>query len=85
MDRTIVTLMSVRDAMSRPTLSLILLATAILWLVLAVTTVLPFPSSTISDLGYSALCSFAPWSTLILLFFAGLSWVLRRHFISRAG
>jgi hypothetical protein len=33
----------------------------------------------ISDLGYYTLCPFAPWSTLMLLLVAGLSWVLRGH------
>ena len=65
--------------MSRPTLTAFLLAIAILFLVLAVATVLPWSSLTISDLGYSTLCPFAPYSTLALLFVAGLSWVIRRH------
>jgi hypothetical protein len=65
--------------MSRPTLSFLFLASAVVFLVMAVVTLLPFPSSTISDMGYSALCPFAPWSTLMLLFGAGVSWALRRH------
>jgi hypothetical protein len=73
----VVTLMGV--AMSRATLSFLFLAGAVVFLVLAVVTMLPFSASSISDLGYYSLCPFAPWSTLMLLFAAGLSWVLRRH------
>ena len=65
--------------MSRPTLSFLFLASAIVFLVLAVTTLLPFSGSTISDLGYYTWCPFAPWSSLMLLFAAGVSWALRRH------
>jgi hypothetical protein len=65
--------------MSPQTLSFLLLAISILLAALSAATLLPFPSSTISDLGYYTLCPFAPWSTLALLFFAGLGWVLRRH------
>jgi hypothetical protein len=50
-----------------------------------VATVVPFPTSSISDLGYYSLCPFAPWSTLMLLFGAGVSWALRRHVGSKTG
>ena len=52
---------------------------SVVFAVLAVATVIPFPSSMISDLGYYTLCPFAPWSTLMLLFAAGIGWVLRGH------
>ncbi len=65
--------------MSRQTLTAILLASAILFLALAVATLIPSEGLKISDLGYATFCPFAPWSTLALLFFAGLSWVIRRH------
>lgn len=65
--------------MSRQTLPSFLLAGAILFLALAASTVLPFSSKMISDLGYYTLCPFAPWSTFTLLFLAGLCEVLRRH------
>ena len=65
--------------MPRPTLSFLFLAGAVVFVALAVATLLPFPSSMISDLGYYSLCSFAPWSTLMLLFVAGVSWLLHRH------
>jgi hypothetical protein len=45
----------------------------------AAATIVPFPSPMVSDLGYHTLCPFAPWSTLTLLFLAGLGWVVRRH------
>jgi hypothetical protein len=60
-------------------LSLIFLAGAILFAALAAATLIPHSSPTVSDLGYYTLCPFAPWSTLALLFFAALCWVLRRY------
>lgn len=65
--------------MSRQNLSFLFLATAVVFAVLAAATVIPFPSSMISDLGYYTLCPFAPWSTLMLLLVAGIAWVLRGH------
>lgn len=56
-----------------------------MFLALAIVTLLPFPSSTISDLGYHALCPFAPWSTLMLLLLAGIGWALHRHIKAQAG
>lgn len=69
--------------MSRQTLSFLFLASAVVFLALAIVTLLPFPSSTISDLGYHALCPFAPWSTLMLLLLAGISRALQRHIQAR--
>lgn len=65
--------------MSQQTLSSLLLAAAILFMALAAATLVPFSTPMISDLGYHTLCPFAPWSTLTLLFVAGLAWVVRRH------
>jgi hypothetical protein len=65
--------------MSRQTLTALLLASTILFLVLAVATLLPSSAPVISDLGYSTVGPFAPWSTLTLLFLAGLGWVVQRH------
>ena len=65
--------------MSRQNLSRILLAAAVVLLILAVTTMLPYSSSMISDLGYYTVCPFAPWSTLALLLGAGVTWVLRKY------
>jgi hypothetical protein len=67
------------STMSRKTLSAILLVSAVVFLALALATLLPSSAPKISDLGYSTYCPFAPWSTLTLLFFAGLSWAIRRH------
>ncbi len=69
--------------MSRKNLSFALLATAIVMVVMAAATLLPLPSSKISDLGYYALCPFAPWSTLALLLVAGICWVVRQYIDSR--
>jgi hypothetical protein len=65
--------------MSRERLSSLLLASTILFAALGAATLVPFPNPMISDLGYHTLCPFAPWSTLTLLFVAGLSWVVRQH------
>jgi len=65
--------------MSRQTLSSILLAASVLLLVLAAATLVPYSSMMVSDLGYHTLCPFAPYSTLTLLFFAGLGWVVRQY------
>lgn len=65
--------------MSRKTVSSILLVLAILLTLAAAATVLPWSSFMVSDLGYYTLCPFAPYSTLTLLFLAGLGWVVRKH------
>jgi hypothetical protein len=58
----------------------LLLGAVVLLAVLALVTALPFSSNTNkSDLGYSTLCPFAPWSTLALLIPAGLLWVVRSY------
>jgi hypothetical protein len=65
--------------MSRQNLNVLLLVLALLFLALAVATIVPYPSLIISDLGYHTFCPFAPWSTLIMLLLAGLSWLFRSH------
>jgi hypothetical protein len=65
--------------MSRQTISLLLLIAAIGLVIVAAATLVPYPNTMISDLGYHTLCPFAPWSTLTLLFLAGLAWIVRRH------
>jgi len=58
----------------------LLLAISLLLVSLALVTLLPFSSNNIkSDLGYSSLCPFAPWSTLTLLTGAGLAWLVRAY------
>jgi hypothetical protein len=51
--------------------------------VASVSTMLPFAASTKNDLGYYSLCSFAPWSSLALLFVAGVSWAIRKYLLTR--
>ncbi|HXJ38208.1 MAG TPA: hypothetical protein VNH18_02955 [Bryobacteraceae bacterium] len=65
--------------MSRKTVSSILLVLSALLALAAAGTVLPWSSFMVSDLGYYTLCPFAPYSTLALLFLAGLGWVVRKH------
>lgn len=69
--------------MSRQTLSSLLLVSAILLTIGAAVTLIPSSSLVISDLGYHTLCPFAPWSTITLLFLAGLAWVVRKHIDSQ--
>ena len=69
--------------MSRQTLSSLLLVCAILLAIGAAVTLVPSSALTISDLGYRTLCPFAPWSTVTLLFLAGLAWVVRQHINSQ--
>jgi hypothetical protein len=69
--------------LSRQTLTALLFASSIVFLTLALATLLPSSAPKVSDLGYSTFCPFAPWSTLALLFFAGLSWVLRSYIKSQ--
>ena len=65
--------------MSRQNLSTVLLFSTIVLVVLAVATLIPSSAQLTSDLGYSTFCPFAPWSTLALLFFGGLAWVIRNY------
>ncbi len=69
--------------MSRQNLSNIFLVVAITLFVLAAATLMPSSAPKVSDLGYSTLCPFAPWSTLALMFFGWLSWAIRRHVMSQ--
>jgi len=58
----------------------VLLAAAALLVAMALVTLAPYTSGNIkSDLGYMSLCPFAPWSTLTLLAFAGLAWLVRGY------
>lgn len=65
--------------MTRKQLSSLLLAATILLVISALVTLLPSSALKISDLGYRTLCPFAPWSTITLLFLAGLGWVVKRY------
>jgi hypothetical protein len=65
--------------MSRANLSKVFLALAAIFLVLAIATLIPVHSPVMSDLGYRSWCPFAPYSTLALLFGAGLCQSLRKH------
>ena len=65
--------------MSKKTLSSLLFAATILFAVLAAVTVVPYSTPMVSDLGYHTVCPFAPYSTLTLLFIAGLAWVVRGY------
>ena len=68
-----------RTEMSQHNLSTLLYVFAIAMVVGAAVTLIPYAALTVSDMGYRTLCTFAPWSTITLLFLAGLGWVIRRH------
>lgn len=58
----------------------VLLIAASLLVAGACVTLLPISTTDIkSDLGYHSLCPFAPWSTLVLLLFAGVVWLIRSY------
>lgn len=69
--------------MSRQTVSSVLLLLAIVLLVAGLSTLIPWQTKMISDLGYYTLCPFAPYSTGTLLLLAGLAWVVRNHIESQ--
>jgi hypothetical protein len=54
-----------------------------IFVVLSVSTIVPFSASKTNDLGYYSLCSFAPWSSLALLFVAGVIWAIRKYLVTR--
>ncbi len=58
---------------------LILFALVLAFVIAAVATLIPNTSPRNNDLGYSSLCPFAPWSTLVLLAGAAVSWAVRSH------
>jgi hypothetical protein len=65
--------------MTRQTSRSLFLTATILLMTGACATLVPYSSPMVSDLGYHTLCPFAPWSTLTLLFLAGLAWVVRGY------
>jgi hypothetical protein len=69
--------------MSRKTGNQVLLVLACLFIATAILTLFPASAPLMNDLGYSSLCPFAPWSTLILLLAAGLCGALRNYMLSR--
>jgi hypothetical protein len=65
--------------MSRQHLSTLLMWSAILLVLLAGVTLLPYASPRINDLGYRSLCPFAPYSSGTLLLAAGLASIVRAY------
>jgi len=70
--------------MSKDIRNALLMALVIVLVGLAVFTLLPFSASKANDLGYVSTCSFAPWSTLVLLLAAGVVWAVRQYLMTRA-
>ena len=58
---------------------LVLLLVMMAFVAAAVSTLIPNTSPRNNDLGYSSLCPFAPWSTLVLLLGAGIAMAVRSH------
>jgi hypothetical protein len=73
-----------RDVVRQRPFNTILLGLIVLFVGLAVLTLLPFTAPRANDLGYMSLCPFAPWSTLSLLVVAGVIWAIRQYLITRA-
>jgi len=73
-----------RDSVRQKPSNTILLGLVVLFVGLAVLTLLPFTAPKENDLGYMSMCPFAPWSTLSLLLVAGLIWAIRQYLITRA-
>jgi hypothetical protein len=75
---------STRDVVRQRTSNTMLLGLVVLFVGLAVLTLLPFTAPRANDLGYMSMCPFAPWSTLSLLVVAGVIWAIRQYLITRA-
>ena len=73
-----------RDVVRQRLSNTILLGLIVLFVGLAVLTLLPFTAPRANDLGYISMCPFAPWSTLSLLLVAGVIWAIRQYLITRA-
>jgi FtsH-binding integral membrane protein len=73
-----------RDVVRQRTSNTMLLGLVVLFVGLAVLTLLPFTAPRANDLGYMSMCPFAPWSTLSLLLVAGVIWAIRQYLITRA-
>jgi hypothetical protein len=73
-----------RDVVRQRASNTILLGLIVLFVGLAVLTLLPFTAPRANDLGYISMCPFAPWSTLSLLLVAGVIWAIRQYLITRA-
>ena len=69
--------------MSPQTRNQALLITAYVCLGGAALTLIPKQGGIASDLGYTSLCPFAPWSTLLLLLAAGVAATFRSYQMSR--
>lgn len=70
--------------MSRDQASNALFGIAITLVIIALLTLIPFSAAKMNDLGYHSICPFAPWSTLALLFVAGVAWMIRGYVQTRA-
>jgi hypothetical protein len=74
----------IKDSVRQKPSITILFGLALLFVGLAVLTLLPFTAPRANDLGYMSMCPFAPWSTLALLLVAGVIWAVRQYLITRA-
>jgi hypothetical protein len=70
--------------MSKDIRNTILLALVIIFVGMAVWTLLPLSAPKANDLGYVSACPFAPWSSLALLLAAGVVWAVRQYLMTRA-
>ena len=69
--------------MTPKTRNQVLLILAYLFAGAAIVTLVPASARMKNDLGYYSLCTFTPWSTLLLLLVAGVFAAIRTYMISR--
>jgi hypothetical protein len=70
--------------MSKDIRTAVLLSLVVIFIGLAVWTLLPFSAPKANDLGYISTCPFAPWSSGALLLVAGVIWAIRKYLVTRA-
>jgi hypothetical protein len=70
--------------MSKDIRTTVLLSLVVIFIGLAVWTLLPFSAPKANDLGYISTCPFAPWSSGALLLVAGVIWAIRKYLVTRA-
>jgi len=70
--------------MSKDIRNTALLSLVVIFVGLALWTLLPFSAPKANDLGYISTCPFAPWSTSALLLIAAVIWAIRKYLLTRA-
>jgi hypothetical protein len=69
--------------MAKKLIAIAMVAAMAILIAFALVTLAPHTASTGNDLGYTSVCPFAPWSTLILLLGAAIAWGVRSYIVTR--